>query len=321
MAWFNKSDMKNATNLIHDSRLLHYLISTMAIVGIIGNLLLLLVIIRSRRLLDPTYIYIANITASDFSTSLQIFVVNIFLAIKVTLEVDAWILFCKVLSLIFFVSILTSSLSLLAVSLYRLKIVLEPINFRSTSALYKHRSKCVLLIWITGLLGAAPVYLLTSYHSEPQTCFIGYPYGQMVNIIYYSVTLIGGYFVPIIIMMYCYIRIFQKLTSTSPTLLQTSSHSNVTTTNRSIKAVKFMLAVTCIYMLLILPFISWMLGLSFAYQSQASLISAMPELSLLLAMAFGCSYLVCILNPLLFLIFDKNIKSKLSKILPVITCA
>ena len=312
--------MKNTTIPITDYTIYHFLISAASVIGIIDNIILFLVIIRSRKLLDPTYIYIANIAVSDFLISLQIFLVNIFLGFKVALKVEVWIIFCKILAYIFFASVLTSSFSLLAVSLYRLKIVLEPIRFRSTSVLYKHKNKCIVLIWIIGLLSAIPVYLLTNYHSFPPMCFTDYPYGQTVNVIYYSMALIGGYLVPIILMMYCYTRIFRKLTGTSPTLLRTSSQSKNTTTNRSVKAVKFMLIITCIYMILTLPFISWTLGLSIVFQTQVNLSETMPELSLLLAIAFSFSYLIYIINPLLFLIFDKNIKLNLSIILPANIC-
>lgn len=310
----------NSTILTYDSRLLYSVICIFAIIGIIGNLFLLFIILHSKRLLDPTYMYIANIAASDLWTSMQTFVVNLFFAIKVTLKVEDWIIFCKVLSFLFFVSLITSSLTLLVVSLCRLRMVLEPTNFRSTSLLYKYRKVCMILIWIIGFSGAIPVYFLTNYQSIPPTCFTDYPYGQMFNVIFYLLSLIGGYLTPITIMMYSYIRIFRKLTLTSPTLLHTPSQSNVVSSNRSLKAIKFMLLVTCIYMMLILPFIIWMVGLSLVYQTQASLLKINPKMSLLFAIAFGTSYFVCILNPFLFLIFDKNIKSNLSRILLVITC-
>lgn len=178
----------------------------------------------------------------------------------------------------------------------------------------------MILIWIVGFLGAILVHFLTRYQNTPPTCFIDYPYGHVLNVIYYLLFLIAGYLVPIIIMMYCYVWIFRKLTVTSPISLQTLSQSNCTSTNRSVKAVKFMLIITCVYMMLILPFISWMVGLSLANQTPENLTQAKPYFSVLLAIAFSCSYFFCILNPLLFLISDKNIKSNLSRTFAVITC-
>lgn len=91
----------NFTISNNDSSIFHFAICGAAIIGIIGNLLLLLVIVSCRRSLDPTYMYIANIAASDLCTSLQTFIVNVVFAIKVKLKYDDWIIFCKILLSIF----------------------------------------------------------------------------------------------------------------------------------------------------------------------------------------------------------------------------
>ncbi|RDD36130.1 G-protein coupled receptor 183 [Trichoplax sp. H2] len=288
--------------------------TAVSIFGIIGNFLLLLVIIRSKKLLDPTYLFIINVAASDLTTSIQVFVVNFFSLTNIPLSNFAWSIFCKVLSFVYYASLLTSSFSLALISLYRLKMVSDPIHFRSTSFIYKHRSKWMIAIWTVSFSISIPGFPLTTYNSDFKTCMTGSSFDPILNQTFYAVVMIVGYVIPAIVMLFCYVKIFRKLLSR---VKQAEHNNNRSQINRSLNAVKFMVVTSSVYMILILPFGIFMAGITQVNTTQFDSSTTNSPLSVAFTYITGVGYLKCLINPILFLFFDKNIRSNLVRILPI----
>ena len=294
-----------------DSISTNSLVQSISSLGIIGNTILLWIIFYSKKLRDPSYIFVTNIAISDLTTSIQVLI--IFSTSNTPfLDVSGNVI-CKIVYSILFASYSASMSSLTLISIYRLSIVSNPHQFKQTSYIYKHSTKLAILIWISSILFAIPLHPVIRYSNITRSCDISYPYGNIYNVIYFSSSLMINFVVPRVVMIICYIRIASKLNSR---IFSVRNHINVklATLIRSKELLKIYGIITAIYMILSWPFMMILLILSIVQETQVSLIDENIGLAWAVGIAFIASNITYVINPIMFMAFDKNIKSDIKKI-------
>ncbi|RDD36625.1 Somatostatin receptor type 4 [Trichoplax sp. H2] len=299
-------DMNNDTDIIN----MNIPMQSISILGIVGNLALLSIIIFSKRLKDPSYIFVLNISVSDLITAIQVLIVFSFSNGKSLQILNAGKIICKVCCTIFGISYFASTLSLTLISLYRLKIVSDPHRFKHTSTIYKHSGKFAITVWIVGLLLVFPISLVLHFSPINDNCDIYYPYGNIFNSIFFTSTFVTGTIIPGIIMIVNYTRIALIIRARTFPLINNTELSKASW-KRSKSIFKVLAAATALYMLLSWPFFTSLMILSFANETQANLVERNPDLGYVVASTFIASNTVYVINPFLFLIFDTNVRSSI----------
>lgn len=286
---------------------------TMSALGITSNSILLYTIFYSKKLKDPSYIFVTNIASSDLITSIQVMV--IFTTLNTPLLDAVGNIICKMTYCIYFVSYTASTLSLSLISIYRLKAVSSPHRFKQTSYIYKHSIKLAIVIWIFSILFAIPLYPVMRYVNVTRNCDLHHVYGGTYSTIYFSSSLLIDFILPGITIIVCYVRTASKLNSR---IFTPENNINIKprTLIRLKELFKFYGIVTAIYMILSWPLMMVLVILSATQETQASLLDKNIGTALAFTIGFFSSNIVYVVNPIMFMVFDKNIKSDIKK-LPV----
>ncbi|RDD35938.1 hypothetical protein TrispH2_012091 [Trichoplax sp. H2] len=206
-------------------------------------------------------------------------------------------------------SINTSITSLTMISIYRFKIVTCPLTFRDTT-IFKHCTKFIILSWLISVIFATPAFLIGTYNSATNNCDFGFPYGNIFNVVYFSITLLFVYLIPGIIMLRNYNRIVISLSSqiSDNTAI---SHDREASINRTRSVIRVFIVATLAQTLLTLPYIMTMLTYSILNQSQFQLLFNNPQFFVANFISFASNTVSYLINPFIFLIFDKNVKTSM----------
>ncbi|PSN56001.1 hypothetical protein C0J52_13715 [Blattella germanica] len=161
----------------------------MIILGVVGNALLLSVVLRNRAIRTPTNLLIANMAVADLATLLLL----------------PWIFLCIDCALL-----LTGVLNLVAVSYDRLTAIITPMDGRLTV----HSTHIVMIFtWLTGLMLGLPLIFLRIYREREWKNFyeIYCTENSVIMPIYWYVVVIFVVWLPLIVMTFCYTRLFVKV--------------------------------------------------------------------------------------------------------------
>ncbi|RDD39655.1 Neuromedin-K receptor [Trichoplax sp. H2] len=311
MANFNISAPSTNSNATA-SPLASVLTFTVSLLGVLGNFILLSVILTAKKLKDPSYTFITNVTVSDLLMALQ--VCFLFLPNNLTKHFFFYngILACRLLYSVFYASYNASVFSLTMISIYRYKIVIKPLRYRLSPSSFKYTKIIIISIWIVSILNCIPTFLLTNYSVKYKVCDVSYPYGTAFNIFYYVSVFTVTYILPVLIMLVNYLKIGCKLSSQTSPLTHTFTDARQISM-RSKAVIKFLVGVTAVYMLLSWPFVFGIMAMSIAKTTISQLIQDFSVAPQLLTYSFATSMLVSIINPILYLMFDKNIKSEIRR--------
>lgn len=279
--------------------------------GIIGNSFLLWIILYSKKLKDPSYVFVTTIATSDLISSIQVLV--IFTTSKTFFFDEFGHIICKIAYTIFYTSYSASTLSLTLISIYRFNIVSEPHRFKQTSYIYKNCFKLTILIWMVSILFAVPLHPVIRYINMTRSCDIYYPYGNTYTTIYFSSSLLIYFVIPGFIMIICYIRIASKLNSR---IHSVSIHitAKPRALIRSKELFKFYSIVAAIYMMLSWPFLMILIILSIFQKTQVSLLDTDIGFAWAFSVGFFATNILYVVNPIMFMAFDKNIRSDIRKL-------
>ncbi|RDD40785.1 Neuromedin-K receptor [Trichoplax sp. H2] len=213
---------------------------------------------------------------------------------------------CRLAYGILITSTNTSIASLTMISIYRLKIVTCPLTFRNT-IISKHCTKFIVLSWVISVIFAIPAFLIGAYNPETKSCDFGFPYGNIFNVIYFSIILIFVYLIPGIIMLKNYRRIAICLSSQISNNTAIAHHREASI-NRTRSVIRIFIIVTLAQTLLTLPHTISILIYSILTQSQIQLIVDNPQFFVVILLSFGINIASYLVNPFVFLVFDKNIR-------------
>lgn len=279
------------------------LYSVVAIVGLLGNTLVIYVVLRYSNMQTVTNMYILNLAIAD-----ECFLIGIPFIIA-TMNLSRWpfgTIMCKAYMVSTSITQFTSSIFLLVMSTDRYIAICHHVSSP------KYRTPTVSRIvaavaWITSASIMLPIMLYaTTVEVQPNvyTCHIGWPedgHTGAISFILYSFTL--GFAIPLVFIMTFYCLVIRKLRSLSK---KTNKSHNKRRSHR--KVTKLVLTVITVYVLCWLPY----------WTSQMALI-ANPEscntrLSITIFLFVGVlGYSNSAINPILYAYLSDNFKKSFLK--------
>ncbi|XP_060712566.1 neuropeptide Y receptor Y8b [Hemiscyllium ocellatum] len=193
--------------------------SAVMAVGMIGNMCLVLVIMRQKEMRNVTNILIANLSCSD------ILITTLCLPVTVIYTMmDHWILgaaLCKLTPFVQCTSVTVSILSLVLIALERHQLIINPTGWKPAVG---HAYLAVALSWLVGSLISLPFISFNVLTSEPYSnisflpdsfkdhaaCIESWP-SEQHKLAYTTCLLVFQYGLPLLLMLTCYFRIFLRL--------------------------------------------------------------------------------------------------------------
>nr|XP_022303049.1 neuropeptide Y receptor type 4-like isoform X3 [Crassostrea virginica] len=175
---------------------------------IVGNFMVIAVVWRHRGMRTRTNMFIVNLAIADFLIGILLAPFSL-----TTLIAHDWILgdaLCFLNSFLNAVCFLTSLQTLMYISIHKYLSITRPL-IRIT--------KCKILImimaaWLWGIICASlTTFILSHYEYKEKTmqCGPAYPGNTVQSYIFHFIIQISNLYLPLGIMLFCYIRIFQEI--------------------------------------------------------------------------------------------------------------
>ncbi|XP_039494663.1 probable G-protein coupled receptor No18 [Drosophila santomea] len=179
------------------------------LVTVLGNTLVILAVLTTRRLRTVTNCFVMNLAITDWLVGTCVMPPSVVLYITGTWRFG-WIL-CDIWVSLDILLCTGSILSLCAISLDRYLAVTQPLTYSK-----KRRSKrlallMILVVWITALSITCPPYLGWYEAGRHQAEFVDCRYNQNKGYVVFSA--MGSFFIPLTVMLYVYVKIGYVLTS------------------------------------------------------------------------------------------------------------
>lgn len=299
----NNSTVCPSTEMPWSKIVFMLLYAVVAIVGLLGNSLVIYVVLRYSNMQTVTNMYILNLAIAD-----ECFLIGIPFIIA-TMNLSQWpfgTIMCKAYMVSTSITQFTSSIFLLVMSTDRYIAICHHVSSP------KYRTPTVSRIvaavaWITSALIMLPIMMYANtveFRPNVYTCHILWPedgHTGAISFILYSFTL--GFAIPLCFIMTFYLLVIRKLRSLSK---KTNKSHNKRRSHR--KVTKLVLTVITVYVLCWLPY----------WTSQMALI-ANPEscntrLSITIFLFVGClGYSNSAINPILYAYLSDNFKKSFLK--------
>lgn len=279
--------------------------SIVALVGLIGNLLVIIVVISNKQMRNTTNILIISLAIADLSF---IILCVPFTAITQVVTVypfgTAW---CQVVNYMTFVSAYVSIYTLVLMSFDRYLAVVHAI------AAINHRTErnaviAVIIIWVFLLVANAPIFFLYKvihYKHECQeraACLIP---GQLETKVVYYMFFAFGYMVPLLLVVVLYGLMVYRLLFSTPMGLSQSSE----TIRGKRRVTKMIVIVIVIFALCWLPNQIVFLYLQIHGHPFTRVFVVLMNVSRILAYTNSC------VNPILYAFLSENFRKGFRKIL------
>lgn len=192
--------------------------STVMAVGLVGNCCLVFVITRQKEMHNVTNIFIANLSCSDILMCIVCLPVTVVYTLM-----DRWILgevLCKLTPFIQCISVTVSIFSLVLIAMERYQLIIHPTGWKPVVG---QSYMAVVATWVVACLISLPFFtfsVLTNLSLQNLSiplqlddhfvCMEGWP-SDSDRRAYTTSLLIFQYFLPLILIMVCYLRIFLRL--------------------------------------------------------------------------------------------------------------
>nr|XP_015195760.1 PREDICTED: melanopsin-like [Lepisosteus oculatus] len=207
----------------------HYIIACFVVVigtiGVVGNLLVMYAFYSDKKLRTPPNYFIMNLAISDFLMSISqspIFFVNCLNKEWVFGELG-----CKLYAFCGALFGITSMITLLAISIDRYLVITKPLqSIQWTSK--RRTSLVILLVWLYSLAWSlAPLVGWSSYIPEGlmTSCTWDYVTATPSNRSYTLMLCCFVFFIPLLIISYCYVFMFIAIRSTSRDVEKLRTHT------------------------------------------------------------------------------------------------
>ncbi|RDD40784.1 Rhodopsin, GQ-coupled [Trichoplax sp. H2] len=273
---------------------------------LVSNIALVVIVAFSNNLRDLSYNLIINVSISDIISSIVMYTYAITAIRTVPMSEPVGIVVCRLAYGLLITSTITSITTLTMISIYRLKIVTCPLTFRNI-IIFKHCNKFIILSWLMSVVFAIPAFLIGAYNPAIKTCNFGFPYGNIFNVIYFSIILLFVYSIPGVIILRNYRRVAICLSSqiSDNTAIV---HDREASINRTRSVIRVFIIATLAQTLLSLPYILSILTYSILNQSQLKFLFDNPQFLVVVWLSFTTNMATYLVNPFMFLVFDKNVK-------------
>ncbi|XP_033921024.1 C-C chemokine receptor type 9 [Melopsittacus undulatus] len=179
------------------------------LVGLMGNILVIVVLFKYKRLKSMTDVYLLNLAISDL-----LFVVS--LPFWSYFMIDQWVFgtfWCKIISWIYLVGFYSGIFFIMLMSIDRyLAIVRAVFSLKARTAF--HGSVTSFVVWLVALLASVPELVFAESFTERDyiTCTANYP-GNFTTWKLFSTLEINilGLLIPLTVMTFCYAMIIKTL--------------------------------------------------------------------------------------------------------------
>lgn len=301
----------NNTNSSYTNSLLLYDYLVVAITAPIGifvfstNAILLYVISKSKDLKDPTYTMISYIMALDCLGAIQYILTYCASLILQYSTGSTTAIFCKAMFYILCCS-LTSSTSLFSgISYYRYKIVATASQTRSKEKELTVIKRFIFFTCIISCIINIPVFFFST--GNERYCDVSYIVGfEYLTPFYFASMAAITYVLPLIIILVNYSRLIIKLKNyVTPINSQSIAEKRVAKNNRILK---MLIIVTGFFMISAALFYSVLIFLAGNTNTFASLARTDEVLHMIVSLSLPLSYINNILNPIIYMVYDKNIR-------------
>ncbi|XP_043924912.1 neuropeptide Y receptor type 6-like [Protopterus annectens] len=190
--------------------------SIVTIVGLLGNICLILIIKKQKEACNVTNILIANLSLSD----ILICIMCIPFSVVYTL-MDYWIFgeaMCKISPFIQSVSVSVSIFSLVLIAIERYQLIVNPRGWKPNML---HAYWGIIIIWFSSLAISTPFIIFFQFTNEPfknisryndsfkdkYVCIESWP-SETERLVFTTSLLIFQYFAPLFFIFLCYLKIF-----------------------------------------------------------------------------------------------------------------
>lgn len=271
--------------------------SIICLLGLGGNLLVIVTFLYFKRLKTMTDVYLLNLSLADllFALSLP------FWAAKSTAEWVLGLVVCKAIHVVYKVSFYSSMFLLSSISVDRYFAITK-----ATSA-YRHRSQAMFLskvssavIWVSALVFSIPDIKYTTINNK--TCTPYSSSSDQLRVTIQVCQIVFAFAIPLIVMSFCYSRIVK-------TLCQAHNFERN-------KAIKVILAVVAVFLLSQVPY-NMVLFWSTVVTAKGGTDNCNYENNLLYAtdVTQCVAFLRCCLNPIVYAFIGVKFRHDLLKLL------
>uniref|UniRef100_A0A4W3ICZ5 Opsin 4xb n=1 Tax=Callorhinchus milii TaxID=7868 RepID=A0A4W3ICZ5_CALMI len=199
---------------------IHYIFGSCIIVigtiGVLGNLLVLYAVYSDKKLRTAPNFFITNLAVSDFLMSASQSPVFFVSSLN-----KRWIfgnIGCKLYAFCGALFGITSMITLMAISIDRYWVITKPLQSISSTTTKKNTLKVIILVWLYSLAWSLPPLLgWSSYIPEGlmTSCTWDYVTNSPSNRSYTLMLCCFVFFVPLIVISYCYICMFRAVKHTT----------------------------------------------------------------------------------------------------------
>lgn len=283
--------------------------SFICVLGLMGNILVLVTYAFYRKAKTMTDVYLVNVALADllFVVALPLIIYNE----KYNWSMGDWA--CKLLSGAYSINLYSSVLLLACISGDRYIAIVKvnrSIGIRTKAQIYSQL--ICLVIWILAIALSVPTFMFYERFEddidEQFVCSFSFQSNetaQVMKVLVPSTQITVGFFVPMLVMGYCYCSIILSL---------------LTAQNyRRHKAVRVVLAVVMVFILCHLPY-NLLLLLHTVKLFEERSCEVEQNLLLALSVTKNVAYLHCCLNPILYAFIGVKFRNHFCKIMEDLWC-
>ncbi|XP_060570534.1 cholecystokinin receptor type A-like [Ruditapes philippinarum] len=237
------------------------------LLGIFGNICVIIVIIRVRNMRTPTNVFLLNLSVAD----VLVLLVSQPAGLLEFFGKDRWFLgevMCKLVPLMENGALHVSILTMLAVTFERYQAICHPFKFRMASTITA-TLKCILVIWIIGLLLSLPILLMTEY--EDAIFYDGSPIkvcrtkvNETWRVCYTIFIVIAFFVVPLFVLISFYTCIIRQLMSDKLKSLAKNDRTAIKTLKSRKQVVRMLIFIIVLFFVSLFPIRVFSLWLVFA---------------------------------------------------------
>ncbi|XP_060600804.1 probable G-protein coupled receptor 19 [Ruditapes philippinarum] len=266
------------------------------ITSVLTNILVCVVIYRSRRVQSTTNYFVVSMAFSDLL--LTLFCVPFILS---RIIANRWVLGSILCRLIRFIQILaptTTVFVLVTISVDRFYTIIYPLSFKITRGTAKHLiSGCWLFSFISSVFSI--YFYEASYYGDTLVCPPFIPNTNLASVIYGSSFVALTFVLPAIFVLVVYSRIFRYVWTTGVRQRRVRRTENPVARNK-VKMVKMLIIVTVLTYIGFSP--HYIVQLSFSFLTVAHIHPAIFVATFLLL------FLTTIMKPLIYMMYNSNFR-------------
>ncbi|XP_040918828.1 trace amine-associated receptor 13c-like isoform X1 [Toxotes jaculatrix] len=249
---FLNASCKKRTRPLSEAMLIYILLSSISLLTVALNLLVLISISHFRQLHTPTNLFLLSLAVSDFLVGLLV------MPFQILLTEPCWLLgdlVCSLYHLLPSITVYSSLLNMVLISVDRYVAICDPLHY-PTRITQKRVQICVLLCWVYSVFYS--FVLLYDNLKQPgryRSC-----YGECVINIIGAVDLVLSFIIPITAIIVLYARVFVVAVSQARAMRShiaavTLQHSETVTAQRSeLKAARTLGVLVAVFLMCYCPF-------------------------------------------------------------------